>query len=83
MLAEERVRILRQALGELPPKMRQVVYLRLDQGLKYREIAAAARVSIDTVKAHLHQARRQLEARLLGYFAGADLGRLAERHDEQ
>ena len=60
ILDEERTVQLRTALDELPPRMRECVLLRLNHGLRYREIAALTGVSIETVKAQLFQARRQL-----------------------
>ena len=59
-LHRERVERLRASLTLLPPQMRRCVYLRLYQDLKYREIAALMRISIETVKAHLHQAQKRL-----------------------
>jgi RNA polymerase sigma-70 factor (ECF subfamily) len=59
-LRRERLASLRFELGRLPPQMRRCVYLRLYQDLKYREIADVLRVSIETVKAHLHQAQKRL-----------------------
>lgn len=64
LLDDERTCALRQAVEELPPKMRQVLLLRVDQNLKYREIALLLEVSIETVKAHLHQAKRLLTAKV-------------------
>jgi RNA polymerase sigma-70 factor (ECF subfamily) len=57
LLDEERRSRLKIALANLPPRMRQCVLLRLERGLKYREIADILHVTIDTVKAHLHQAK--------------------------
>lgn len=51
---------LRAKLDQLPPQMRRCLYLRLYHDLKYREIAALMRISIETVKAHLHQAQNRL-----------------------
>lgn len=68
LLTGERADILRKALDELPPQMKRVVLLRVDGDLKYREIADLMRVSIETVKAHLYQARQQLRNRLADYF---------------
>ncbi len=59
-LRRERLASLRVELERLPPQMRRCVYLRLYQDLKYREIAAVMRISIETVKAHLHQAQKRL-----------------------
>lgn len=69
ILAGERSQQLREALEELPPQMKRCVLLRVDQDMRYREIAELMRVSIDTVKAHLFQARQQLRVKLSDYFA--------------
>lgn len=72
MLAGERARLLREALQSLPPQMKQAVLLRVDRDLKYREIADLMRVSIETVKAHLYQARQQLRDKLANYFTDTE-----------
>lgn len=72
MLTEERAKKLREALQDLPPQMRQAVYLRVDGDLKYREIADVMHVSIETVKAHLYQARQHLRDRLADYFTDSE-----------
>jgi RNA polymerase sigma-70 factor (ECF subfamily) len=59
-MRRERLENLRAELSLLPPQMRRCVYLRLYHDLKYREIAALMRISIETVKAHLHQAQKRL-----------------------
>lgn len=56
---EERAR-LRAALQKLPPNMRACCRLRYEQSLKYEEIARVMGISIETVKAHLHQAKKRL-----------------------
>jgi RNA polymerase sigma-70 factor (ECF subfamily) len=63
-LARERSAVLQQELRHLPPQMRRCVVLRIDRGLKYREIAALMQISIDTVKSQLNQAKTRLKARL-------------------
>lgn len=68
MLTGERSRILREALEELPPQMKKAVMLRVTGDMKYREIAEEMDVSIETVKAHLYQARQHLRDRLSDYF---------------
>ncbi|MES1240044.1 MAG: sigma-70 family RNA polymerase sigma factor [Acidobacteriota bacterium] len=68
MLSEERSRLLREALEELPPQMKKAVMLRVTSDMKYREIAEEMEVSIETVKAHLYQARQHLRDRLSDYF---------------
>jgi RNA polymerase sigma-19 factor, ECF subfamily len=60
-LRRERLESLRARLDQLPPQMRRCVYLRLYQDLKYREIAVLMDISIETVKAHLHQAQKRLK----------------------
>jgi RNA polymerase sigma-70 factor (ECF subfamily) len=64
LLKEERRRLLLRKLQELPPQMRRCVLLRVLQDLKYHEIAAVLGISIQTVKSHLHQARRRLKESL-------------------
>jgi RNA polymerase sigma factor (sigma-70 family) len=66
VLGAERSRALRSAVAGLPDAMRRCLLLRIDQDLKYREIAAVLRVSPETVKAHLFQARRRLGSELAG-----------------
>jgi RNA polymerase sigma-70 factor, ECF subfamily len=72
MLTQERAKKLREALEDLPPQMRQAVFLRVDGDLKYREIADVMHVSIETVKAHLYQARQHLRDRLADYFTDTE-----------
>lgn len=69
--AEARER-LRTALADLPPQMRRSVELRVYEDLKYREIAERMKISIDTVKAHLFQARQILKGKLGDYFTDDD-----------
>lgn len=59
-LEGERRQLLHRAIGELPEKMRRCVVLRVEQDLSYREIAALLRLSTETVKVHLFQARKRL-----------------------
>jgi len=61
---KERREALARAVNELPPQMGQVLSLRVGRDLKYREIAAVLQISIETVKAHLFQARQRLRAEL-------------------
>ncbi len=68
VLTEEMVERLYAAMADLPPQMRRCVMLRVTGDLKYREIAEVLQVSVDTVKAHLFQARQQLRGRLGDYF---------------
>lgn len=64
LLSEERREALREAVDELPEKMRECMQLRLYQQRPYREIAEILRISIETVKAHLFQGRKRLREHL-------------------
>jgi RNA polymerase sigma-70 factor (ECF subfamily) len=64
IVRQERVEALREAIGELPPKQRLCMELRLYQERTMQEIAAALRISPETVKAHLFQARQRLSDKL-------------------
>ena len=63
-LTEEEARLERQALrrelDRLPPRMRRCLLLRIDQGMKYREIAEVLGVAINTVKSLLHEGKKRL-----------------------
>lgn len=64
VLSEERRTLLHRELRSMPPQMRRCILLRVDYGLKYREIAALMQISIDAVKSHLNQAKNRLRQRL-------------------
>ena len=72
LVQAERSQVVHKALQDLPSQMRRCVMLRVDYDLKYKDIAALMRISIETVKAHLFQARKQLKAKLGDYFADPD-----------
>jgi RNA polymerase sigma-70 factor (ECF subfamily) len=71
LLRKERSRMLREAIEKLPEQMRRCLMLRVYQEMKYREIATLLRLSPETVKVHLFQARRRLQEELGPYFRGA------------
>jgi RNA polymerase sigma-70 factor (ECF subfamily) len=64
VLQRQSLKDLRAAFQDLPAQMRRCCILRYEKGLKYQEIAVVMKISIETVKAHLHQARKRLTARL-------------------
>jgi RNA polymerase sigma-70 factor (ECF subfamily) len=64
VLERERADQLAAAIAELPEQMRKVLLMRLHRQLSYKEIATVLRVSTETVKAHLFQARKRLKERL-------------------
>ena len=69
---EERLQSLRAAIGELPPKQRRCLELRVYQERSVKEIAVALRISPETVKAHLFQARQRLWEKLHGTLGAID-----------
>jgi RNA polymerase sigma-70 factor (ECF subfamily) len=71
-LAGEKVRVLRAAIEALPPGMRQMTEMRLFADLKYREIAEATGIGLNTVRSQLFEARKRLKPVLDEYFQGAE-----------
>lgn len=67
-LEKEKLEKLREALVQLPQQMRRCAQLRVVHDLSYVEIAELMGVSVNTVKAHLHQAQKALRAQLSSYF---------------
>jgi RNA polymerase sigma-70 factor (ECF subfamily) len=74
LLEKEKLERLRSAVTELPEQMQKCLRLRVAEDRSYQEIADALGVSINTVKAHLRQARIALKERLAPYFAEVDVG---------
>ncbi|MFL6201361.1 MAG: RNA polymerase sigma factor [Thermoanaerobaculia bacterium] len=68
---KERARLLRGAIEGLPEQMRKCLILRVYHEMKYREIGSVLRLSPETVKVHLLQARKRLQAELGDYFRDA------------
>lgn len=73
ILADERLALLRRSVDALPAQMRRYLLLRIDQGLRYREIAGVMGVSINTVKSQLSQASRRLRSELAGHFPDIEI----------
>lgn len=71
LFQKERTRLLREAIERLPEQMRKCLVLRVYHEMKYREIATVLKLSPETVKVHLFQARRRLQADLGDYFRDA------------
>lgn len=67
-LADEEKRLLRDALEELPERMRFCVVLHL-RGYKYREIADLQKVTLNTVRKQIFDGRERLRERLGAYFS--------------
>jgi RNA polymerase sigma-70 factor, ECF subfamily len=60
IVRQERLEALRKAIGELAPKQRLCMELRVYQERSVQEIAVALRISPETVKAHIFQARQRM-----------------------
>ena len=67
-LEQERLEKLQGAMRQLPLQMNRCVQLRLVHELSHVEIAKLMGISVNTVKAHLHQARNALRTQLSSYF---------------
>jgi len=67
-LEHERLEKLQGAMRHLPPQMNRCVQLRVVHELSHVEIARLMGISVNTVKAHLHQARNALRTQLSSYF---------------
>jgi len=65
MLSEES-KLLTDALAEIPFEQREVIILRLQGGLKFREIAATQCVSVSTVQGRYHYGLDKLRVVLNG-----------------
>ncbi len=72
IVRQERLEALRNAIGELAPKQRMCMELRVYQERSVQEIAVALRISPETVKAHLFQARQRLWDKLRPVFGTID-----------
>jgi len=68
VLEKEKLKKLSEAMEHLPQQMRRCTQLCVVHQLSYVEVAALMDISVNTVKAHLHQARKVLRAKLSSYF---------------
>lgn len=63
-LEQQRHELVQEAIEDLPDQMRRCTQLRIEQDLSYGEIATTLRLSVQTVKVHLFQARKKLKKSL-------------------
>jgi RNA polymerase sigma-70 factor (ECF subfamily) len=68
-LNQELNQTLNRALGQLSPKLREIIVLKEVEGLSYEEIADILGCSRGTVKSRLFRARERLKELLGPYFA--------------
>lgn len=64
LLAAERCRLVREALGRLLPRDSEILLLKYSEDWSYHQIAAHLGVSHSAVEARLHRARKRLRAEL-------------------
>ena len=67
--SDDTMRIIRQAINELPEAQKQVIHLREVEGYAYQEISDITGYSLDKVKVYLHRARIALRHKLTGIYA--------------
>lgn len=72
-LEQERLEKLQGAMRHLPLQMNRCLQLRVVHELSHAEIARVMGISVNTVKAHLHQARNALRTQLSSYFEGIEV----------
>lgn len=70
-IEKERLEKFHEAMRQLPDQMRRCAQLRFIDELSYQEIASTMGISINTVKAHLHQAQKILREKLRAYTGDA------------
>ena len=66
LMREERVDLIRRALGELSEEHRAILVLREMEGCDYEEISQILDLPVGTVRSRLHRARLQLKEQLAG-----------------
>ncbi len=66
MLADEKTRLIEEAIEQLPENYRRIIKLRHGDDMEYEEIAKKLNIPMGTVKVHLHRARAALAKMLEG-----------------
>lgn len=67
---KELAKKIQEAIDELPPYHRGVIIMREIEGMSYKEMAAAMKVSKGTIMSRLHHARQKLQRALAPYLDG-------------
>jgi RNA polymerase sigma-70 factor (ECF subfamily) len=68
--ARQQLRLLQEALDELPPRCRQIVVMRKVDGLSQKEVAARMGIAVETVENQVAKGTRML-AQAMGGRRGA------------
>jgi RNA polymerase sigma-70 factor (ECF subfamily) len=71
LVADERASLVRQAIGQLHRRDREILFLKYQHNLSYRELAARLGITEVAVEARLHRARKRLR-RLLHHLMDDD-----------
>lgn len=69
----EKREALTQALDELSPRQREIIYLRYYNGMSYKEVEAITSLSYQTLRNHTYQALKILETVMKSHTAGVFL----------
>ena len=69
LLAEERRRMVQDALAKLPPRDAEILLLKYSEDWNYHDIAARLDISHAAVEARLHRARLRLRSELMAVDA--------------
>jgi RNA polymerase sigma-70 factor (ECF subfamily) len=69
-LEEERLAAVGTAIDQLPAQQRQCLLLRVREELSYEDIAETLRLSVNTVRNHLAEAKKNLRRMLVAQFEG-------------
>jgi RNA polymerase sigma-70 factor (ECF subfamily) len=73
MIEKEKLHKLHEAILQLPKQRRRCIELRVLHDLSYGDIVGLMGISIGAVKAHLHEAKKELSERLNPYFDEIEL----------
>ncbi|MEG4270252.1 MULTISPECIES: sigma-70 family RNA polymerase sigma factor [unclassified Microcoleus] len=68
----EKRMVIRRAIGNLPPRLRETFILHFYEDLSYPEIAQRQEISYQNVCKRISQARKILQEELRGYFIGEE-----------
>ena len=71
-LSDQRRRLLRDAIADLPPQMQRCVWLRVYQDMNFRDIAELLGISVGTAKSQVSLARKRLGSALAEHYPELD-----------
>ena len=64
IIQQETVKRVKEALAKLPAEQQQVVLLKFEEGMKFREIAEHLGIPLGTVQTRMHTAIKKLRSQL-------------------